>query len=83
MSLSMTTTDYIVMVIVLTPLAFTMCLLPLVVDSREVRQARRSRSAVSAGDRPYQIAEEPSVQAEQRFMPELTRPSAVPFGRRF
>jgi hypothetical protein len=82
MSLSMTTTDYIVMVAVLTPLAFTMCLLPLLVYSSDVRQARRSRSAVSAGVRPYQIAEEPSAQAEQRFMPELTRPECVPFGRR-
>ena len=69
MSLSVTTTNYVVMVIVIVILAFTMCLLPLLVDSREVRQARQSRSAVSAGDRPYQIAEEPSAHAGQRFLP--------------
>ncbi len=65
MSLSMTTTDYVVMVIVIVIVLFALVFIPLHVDSREVRRSRESRSALLAEARRSQIAGESAAHAEQ------------------
>ena len=65
MSLSMTTTDYVVMVIVIPIILFALVYIPLRVDSQEVRRSREARSALLAEARRSQIAGEPAGHAEQ------------------
>lgn len=65
MSLSMTTTDYVVMVIVIPIILFALVFIPLRVDSREVRRSRESRSALLAEARRSEIAGDSAAHAEQ------------------
>ncbi len=65
MSLSMTTTDYVVMVIVIPIILFALVFIPLRVDSQEVRRSRADRSALLAEARRSQIAGESAGHAEQ------------------
>jgi hypothetical protein len=80
MSQSMTTVDYVAMIVVIVPCLFLMCLLPLLVDLRQERRLRQHTAAPVVEDRHLFQADGKDHPAPVPLVPAGQRGGPVPAG---